>query len=192
MDGSVGQPLPSVSGNPALHHPPSILTGVASDFDLTWQVCEGAREFLAFAEIYQELDRESVRPCQSVHRVSLSWSLLVGGPLRFLPGQQDLQAAVDWLIRKWNPASSTFLLKPGCGGFKFCLDSLEIVRRGNKVLLKLLIKNGEDATEERKRTFISYTLCCRRRAGTHTHCFLSFVHHHGWGSGQPTKRERAL
>lgn len=39
---------------------------MASDFDLTGQVYEGLREFLAFAGIHEDPDRKSGHPCQAV------------------------------------------------------------------------------------------------------------------------------
>lgn len=95
-------------------------------------------------------------------------------------GLWDCQAAVDWLIGKWNSTSILFFLELDSGGFKFYLDKLETGRRGNKVLLKLLIKNEEDVNEERKWTFISCVAetMLQRPGRTRSHCFLSFIPHH--------------
>lgn len=193
MSRSVGQPpdshpLPSVSRNPVLHHPPSVFTNVTSDFDLIWQVCEGTRAFLAFTGIYQELYREAVRPRLFVYHESLSWSAaswIGGGPLKFLLGLWDCQAAVDWLIRKWNPTSFPFFLELDSGGFKFCLHKLETGRRGNKVLLKLLIKNEEDVSEERKWTFTS----CIAETRLYTQPLFPFIHPSSQMSKRTTNKE---
>lgn len=163
---------------------------MTSDFDLICQVCEGTRAFLAFSGIYQELYREAVRPSQSVHHKSLSWSAaswIGGGPLRFLLGLRDCQAAVDRLIGKQNPSSFPFFLESDSGSFKFYLDKLETGRRGNKILLKLLIKNKEDVCKERKRTFTSCSPCCRDQA-VHT-TIVPFIHPSSQMSKQMTDKE---
>lgn len=151
---------------------------------------------LAFPGIYQELYRAAVRPRLSVYHESLSWSAaswIGGGPLRFLLGLWDCQAAVDWLIRKRNPTSFPFFLELDSGGFKFYLDKLETGGRGNKVLLKLLIKNEEDVSEERKWPFTSCVaeIMLQRPGCIRSHCFLSFILLHRWVSRRPTKKERA-
>lgn len=68
--------LLSMPTDPALCHPPWIFTNLASDFDLRGQVYEGLREFLAFAGICEDPDKESGHPCWAVSLcicMSLSW-----------------------------------------------------------------------------------------------------------------------